>query len=214
MTDFDKDLAWSKAGRSQGSDLETVKALIPGCVELEVASVRDDQSGTDYFATLRRGARIKIDAKNRKPGASKWWTLKDGKKEEDLALERWSVMPGGDYETPQEKAKAGWTLSEQNDTDFILFKFDPSDSENVFLFSFQLLRIAFRRHINEWESQFKVGIQSSRNGYGTAWQSQCVFVPVSVVFRAVNCISLGKILIPADQFNASSFNVPINRIAP
>jgi len=140
--------------------------------------------GIDYIAKLRKGREVTIDAKCRKPGASKYW-----EEEPDLALEKWSVKP-----EPGREGKTGWTLDESKQCELILFTFDPSDCMEAFLMSFQLLRIAFRQNILKWYRRFKWDRQRSIDN-GFQWQSECVFVPVSVVEQAITEVSHGKLWI-------------------
>lgn len=173
---FEERLAWS-FGQRQESDLETIKELIPGCASVRVGTVAEDRAGIDYVAVLRRGAEIFIDAKNRSAGCSGFWT--NGP---ELALEIWSVMPDGGSQ-----GKTGWTLDEAKRTDMVLFGFDASDSDVVYLVGFQSLRIAFRNNIREWMEQFKVSIQQS-----DGWKSQSIFVPAAVVLNAIRTESIGQ----------------------
>lgn len=177
--EFQKYKSWSQ-GQRRADDLTTILAMIDGCVKVETSTIDLDRSGIDYVATLRRGARIYIDAKNRQKGCSRYW-----KGEPDLSLEIWSVMPAGKYNMPNYRAVTGWTLCERKDVDLILFKYDPSDCTKVFLVSYQLLRMAFRRNLEHWREVYHGDIQDSGK-----WQSQCVFVPVSAVFKAIEKVSV------------------------
>lgn len=167
--DFTERLTFSE-GRRQDNDLETIKTMIVGCEDVKIAPVDLDRQGVDYVATLRKGAKILIDAKARDAGCSKHWNG-----EPELALEDWSVMPENGS-----LGKVGWTLDESKMTDLILFTFAPQDTPLCYLMSFQLLRIAFRRNYDQWRRQYKNDIQDSG-----AWRSRCVFVPVSIVFAAI-----------------------------
>jgi hypothetical protein len=184
--DFQENLVFSK-GEVLSTDTETIKGMIPGCVSCEPTLEAADRNGIDFVATLRRGARIYIDSKTRKPGCSKFWKMTDGKKEPELALEKWSVLPGGKYRV--KNGKVGWTLCEQKQTDMIFFSYPPEDCRTVFLLPFQLLRIAFRKHLPEWQDRFKVDVQDS----GT-WQSEAVFVPVGCVMDAIRKVSQSTVV--------------------
>lgn len=173
--DFQERLQFSKGSR-QETDCSTIMSLLDGCASVSVASEELDRIGVDYIATLRRGAEVYIDAKTRQPGCSKYW-----KGEPELAIEIWSVMPGGKFNMPLQRAKAGWTLDESKRTDMILYTFDEQDSKIAYLMPFQSLRIAARRNYKLWMSKHKVDIQSS----GT-WQSMAVFVPSSHVIQALS----------------------------
>lgn len=167
---FEERLAFSRGVRGR-TDAETIKNLIPGCIEIKEACEELDKRGIDYIAKLRRGAEINIDLKTRDAGCSKYW--EEG--EPQIALELWSVVPknGG-------RGRAGWTLDEAKLTDYTFHTFDPSDSNEVFLLPFQLLRMAFRRNLDAWKQNFKRDVQSS----GT-WKSECVFVPAWCVLEAI-----------------------------
>lgn len=175
--DFEKKLAYSQGVR-QENDLATIKVLIDGCVSVEKTEEQEDRNGVDYVAILRRGARITIDAKTREPGCSEWWNG-----EPELAPEIWSVMPGGKFNIPRDRAKVGWTLDEAKEVDYIFCTFAPVDSDKVYLLPFQLYRMAFRRNLQEWRG-YKPGIQETKkNGY--KWQSKCLFIPASVILNAI-----------------------------
>lgn len=171
---FDDRLAYTRGVREQ-TDIEMIKAMLPGCQTVEKTPPSEDRNGVDYVATLRRGATVLIDAKTRDAGASRWWNG-----EPDIALEIWSVMPGGRYQIPRNQSKVGWTLSEHSNVDLILYTFSPQDSDLAYLLSFQLLRCAFIHNFARWKSRYKIGRQDS-----SQWESQAIFVPVSVVLGAI-----------------------------
>lgn len=170
MYDFDVMLQYSLGVREE-TDAETIKALIPGCVNVEKTAQEIDKTGVDFVATLRNGAEILVDAKTRTPGCSRYWMTGP-----ELALELWSVKPQNG-----QKGKAGWTVCEAKNVDYVLFTFHPSDTDQVFLYPFQLLRIAFRNNYFAWRRMgYKTGTQSSGS-----WQSECIFVPETVVWDSV-----------------------------
>lgn len=187
--DFQEDLALTK-GDGQNRDTAILIALIPGAVSALPASTAADKNGIDYVVTLRRGAQIFVDSKTRRIGCSKYWS-KDptGLLVPELALEKWSVMPGGKYSIHKDRSKVGWTLCTRKKTDFILYVFDPSDSKDVFLFSFQLLRLAFLAQGAAWFSTYKH--ESQDNG---KWESESVFVPAPVVQTAVALVSQATVI--------------------
>jgi len=169
--DFDTMLAYSRGVR-ESTDLYTIKALIDGCTNVSKTDTATDRAGVDYVATLRGGAKVLIDAKARTPGCSRFW--RNGP---ELALEVWSVLPN---KGKGQDGKTGWTLSESSGVHYILFTFDAADTPEVFMYPFQLLRMAFRRNLTEWKKEYKVDRQSSGQ-----WQSECVFVPEKVVWDAI-----------------------------
>lgn len=172
--DFDAKLNFS-LGEREKFDLDTLKRVITGCVRVEKTDKETDKAGVDYIATLRRGAQVLIDAKAREKGASRYW--KNG--EPELALEKWNVCP-----TATCQGKTGWTLNESSNVDLILYTFDPEDSREFYLIPFQQLRMAFVKNIWEWQARYCVKRQSSRQTTHS-WQSEAVFVPASVVIKAV-----------------------------
>ena len=170
--DFEERLAFSKGFRSERDEM-TIRNLISGCIEVRTAPKSMDLVGVDYIATLRRGATLNVDVKAREVGCSQFWS----KGEPELSLEIWSVKPeNGNI------GKAGWTLDESKVTDYTLHVFDPSDTDEVFLLPFQLLRMAFRKYLPVWSRHCRVASQSSNGGQ---WLSQCVFVRAWCVIDAI-----------------------------
>ncbi len=177
------------------SDKETIKAMLgESCVDVTKTTTDVDKTGIDYIATLRRGRMVTIDAKTREKGCSVFWKKKDDKKEPEAALEKWSVMPNGPrLNTPRSRAKPGWTLDEFKRSEMILFVWDPEDSKEAFLVPFQPLRMAFQRNIKVWMAVYKVPPpQHTVKRDGSEWESQCVFVPIGVIWQAVIDVSSGK----------------------
>lgn len=166
-------------GQRETNDIETLRALIPGCVSVVKTDAKTDRLGVDYIATLRKGTEILIDAKTRDAGASRYWSTGP-----ELALEIWSVMPGGKYRTPDGQSKVGWTLAEDKQTDMIFYTFHPSDSTETFLIPFQHLRMAFRQSWPMWSKVYRRKTQDSFK-----WQSESIFVPANVVLRAIDSVT-------------------------
>lgn len=169
--DFQERLAFSVDGRTE-DDAATIKQIVAGCVTVTKTDVQEDRSGIDYWATLRRGARIGIDLKLRSVGCSRFW--KEGP---ELALEIWSVLPDDEH-----CGKAGWTLDESKKTDYTLHRFDPRDTCMVYLLPFQLLRMAFRESLSAWKGRYR--LPDPQNS-GT-WKSQAIFIPAEVVLVAIS----------------------------
>lgn len=169
-------------GRRQATDIETIRAMLAGCVSVEATEGRsaENRAGVDYIATLRGGAVVNIDAKARESGCSRFW----GRYHNDdvipqLAVETWSVVG----------KKAGWTLDESKRTDLILYTFDPADTEACYLVGFQHLRMAFRANEADWRMAYDEKGQTSNGG---EWASRCLFVPAPVVLDAISAISIGR----------------------
>lgn len=189
MHDFKVSHQWSKSAKMQRNDIDSIMQMLSGCATVREAPEDMDRLGVDYIATLRKGAEVYIDAKARREGASRYrgWLNEDP----FLAIEIWSVMPGGKYNT--QRSKVGWTLDEQKITDLILYTFHPTDSEICYLLPFQHLRIATRRFLKNWIARYGGRIQDNRN-----FESQAVFVPASEVILAIETTYSGIAPQPAE----------------
>lgn len=173
--DFQKQLEFSQ-GIVQRTAEETIKTMLCGCVSVSKANIILDKSGIDYIATLRGGATVGIDHKARAAGCKKHW-----RQGPELALEKWSVVPSENCPT----GKPGWTLDESKATDYTLHTFAIEDTFVAYLLPFQLLRVAFRRRINQWWKSFRHELQiSTRQGSG-GWRSECIFVPAFEVLEGI-----------------------------
>lgn len=190
---FDERLAFSKARRQQW-DEATLKELFPKSVSVEKTGVELDRAGVDYVVTLRRGARLSVDAKARDVGCQRWW-----RSGPEVALEVWSVKPGGKYQTPRSRAKAGWTLDESKNVDLILFTFHPDDHEFAYARPLPLLREAFRRNLSDWSAAYKTDVQDSGR-----WESECVFVPLRVVDEAIATLACVRLVAPSELVDDAS----------
>ena len=180
--DFDERLAFSKA-RRQDSDLATLEAMFPSCLSVVKTDEAQDRAGTDYIITLRRGARITVDAKARDRGCSRFW-----KAGPEVALEVWNVKPGGKYGMPRHRGRVGWTLDEAKEIDLILFTFDQADHDFAYVRPLPLLRETFRRNYQQWAGSYKTDTQDSHR-----WESECVFVPLVAVDMAIDAMSRRKV---------------------
>lgn len=190
--DFRERVEFSKGKREQ-TDIATLRSMIDGCTSVVKTDLATDKSGVDYIATLRRGAKLHIDAKTREKGCSRYWTTGDA----ELALEKWSVIP-----TSSNHGAVGWTLCESKDLDLVFFKFHPDDCKTGYLFSYHHLRMAFRRNCLCWEGRFKVDTQTTTHN-GKEWQSQCVFVPIPVVEHAIKKVRRAPIQAEAKPIDAT-----------
>lgn len=174
--DFVERLAFSKA-RRQDSDIETLRAMFPKAVSVTKTDVDEDRAGTDYVVELRRGARLRVDAKARDKGCRRFWRAGP-----EVALETWSVKPGGKYGTAH--GRAGWALDEAKEIDLILFTFDQADHDFAYVRPLPLLRETFRRNHGDWGRQYRTDTQDSRS-----WESECIFVPLVVLDQAIEAMS-------------------------
>ena len=164
-------------GEKIDTDKQLLKDIFLGCVDVQKTSEEIDKQGIDYVVTLKDGAEVYIDVKTREKGASRYWK----NNEPELAIECWSVCPA-----INSKGRPGWTFSQKSVVDYILYTFDISDSKLNYLFPFQLLRIASQKNYYLWRTTYKCARQSSYD-----WDSEAVFVPVSVVINAINNVMKG-----------------------
>lgn len=177
--DFAEGLAFSKGARAR-TDAETLRQMIPGCDRVEHSGRSDDRKGVDYWAHIRNGRPLGIDAKARRSGCSRYWT--DGP---ELALERWSVVPAPTCPD----GVLGWTLDPAKITDLILFTFDPADTSWCYMVGLPQLRMAYLRFGRDWHGCYRSELQSTPGQ--RAYQSRCLFVPASVVLDGMREVSVG-----------------------
>lgn len=165
---FDGKLEYS-LGRQQTDDVAKIMHALHGCERVEKTDTDVDKTGVDYFAWLKGGAVVNVDAKAREPNAARYW--RQGVPE--LAIETWSVRG----------VKRGWTYNIQSPVDYILYTF--ADTDLYYFLPFQLLRTAAICNYHKWLEQYGVKSQFSRGEYGSCWESQCIFVPAPVVLDAL-----------------------------
>ena len=162
--DFARKLEFSNGANMQ-EDFHRIKNALRGCEHVEKTRTDVDRTGVDYFAHLKNGVVVKVDAKRREAGASRHW-----KGEPELAIETWSVY----------RTKIGWTFNSKSPVEYILYSFEPCDSNNYYFLPFQLLRKAAFDNGREWRDIYRERKQQSGG-----WESRCIFVPASVVLNAV-----------------------------
>ena len=144
---------------------EVLKRMIPGAKEVNKSSTEEDKQGTDWWVDTVCGERLAVDAKVREIDYSK-------RGYDDLALETWSVIG----------KKIGWTLDETKRCDFVVLLW--KDTGRFCLMSFPMLCHVFRRNVEAWRLAYGPHKQVSVCGPRT-WESECVFVPRSVVWKAI-----------------------------
>lgn len=168
--DFNKKLEFSQS--LMQNDIGIIKQAFPKCINVTKTNEAVDRTGIDYVAELQGGAKINIDVKRREKGASCFWKHN----EPELALETWSVYPDN-----INTGKPGWSVSDISNVHFILFIFDRSDSDKYYLLPYQQLRAAFINNYYDWVKRFE-----RKKQYSGDWTSEAVFVPASVVIKAIN----------------------------
>lgn len=170
MNNFYECYEYSIGNREQ-FDASLLKKAIHQCAGVEKTGEKMDKQGVDYVATLKDGSTVTIDAKTRKPGASRWWSGK----EPDLCLERYSVV---------EQKIVGWLFKQSAiHPDYILYTFDKSDTDRFYLIPYMLLRKAAFVRWRMWEQKY--GVKKQPNDSHGGYTSDAVFVPASVVIAAI-----------------------------
>ena len=165
-------------GNRQQFDISMLVEIIPNYAGAVKTGLDVDKQGVDYIVSLTDGSSVTIDAKTRKAGSSKWW--QNGV---ELCLERYSVV---------EQKKVGWLFKDSTvHPDYILYTFDRSDTDKYFLIPYLLLRKAAYRHWKEWEARY--GIKKQPNSSHGGYTSDAVFVPATVVMKAVTDEMMGTI---------------------
>lgn len=164
--DFFRQLEMSQ-GISDGHDIRTLLLdAIPGAVQAEQASNADDRIGIDWWVTLGNGKRLAVDLKVR---AEDW--ANRGK--DDLALETWSVV---------DRQVVGWTRDASKHCDRVLWVWQ--DTGRWCLIPFPELCDVFQVQWHRWAVSYGTWRQSTTRN-GRRYQSECIFVPRKVVWRAI-----------------------------
>ena len=173
--EFFERLNMSMQGLQLETDINTLQAYFPDVSCVQKTNIQQDKSGIDYIVTLKTGVQIGVDVKTRDKGCSKYWN--NGP---EIALEIWSEnWP----DWAKRENKVGWTVDSTKRCDYVMFKFEPTDSKLVYIMPFQQLNKAFRKHMREWDKRgYRRAKQKQKNA---AYYSECMFVPVKVVIDAV-----------------------------
>jgi len=164
LNDWNEKLQFSNKYIPQ--DIEMIKNYF-GAVDVEKTDLELDKAGIDYIAYLKDGAEINVDVKRRNH-PERYWTHN----EPELVLEMFSV---------REQGKEGWTLSNASNVDYILYAFDGYPS---YMIPFQQLKRVFQLNGRKWMDEYRPKEQIN-NG----WTSEAIFVPASVVLKAIQELS-------------------------
>ncbi len=163
--DFAERMVMSE-GVQVNADIESIlRGALLGVVGVRPATISEDRNGTDHWIDRVNERSLSVDVKARAQDFSV-------RGHDDLALELWSVRP--DLLT---SGKLGWTLDPRKQTDYILWIWH--DTGRWCLVPFPLLSAAFKVHFDEW-CGYKHAIQNSGR-----WESECIYVPRRVVWRAI-----------------------------
>lgn len=159
-----------KLGMSRGGAVGTViddflLNNLPGAVRITESLPGEDRQGVDKWVELVSGKRVGIDVKIGREAFAHYDTL---------PLETWSVM---------EKGIMGWTLDPNKWTDYVLWHW--INTRKFVLVPFLMLQKVFSDNAEEWKQQYRVAQQYTPSISG-GWHSECVFVPIGVVQRAMS----------------------------
>lgn len=77
----------------------------------------------------------------------------------------------------------GWTCDTGKDTDYVLW--DWTDTGRHWLVPFLPLCCAMQDNWIEWSREYKTAQQRTADGSGNGWTSEVIFVPRSVLARAI-----------------------------
>jgi len=157
---FSERMAMSDGVAAVADVRSVLLAQIPGAVNVTRAATDNDKQGIDWWVELSTARHLAIDAKVRE---SDWAATHP--REDDLALESWSVV---------EKGVVGWARDEKKKCDYVLWLW--ADTRRFCLVPFPMLCRVFSMNWQEWAKQFKTRRQfTSRNSGG--YHSECIFVP-------------------------------------
>jgi len=150
-------------GEAVNDDIaELLVSQMPGATSAERSDLKNDRQGVDWWINRASGFRLGVDVKVREKDFSQG----------DVALETWSVVEAG---------KVGWSRDPKKRTDYILWWW--IDTRRWCLVPFPLLCAVFTRLWEDWCSKYKVA-QQCTPGRRT-YHSECVFVPLRVVWAAI-----------------------------
>jgi len=166
--DFDTQMAMSNGVHEVASVESIILKHIPGSLSVKRAAAINDRSGTDYWIEMQ-GRHLSVDAKVR---YEDWWASHP--KEDDLALETWSVVD----------KKIGWTRDTNKQTDYVLWLW--KDTKRFCLLPFPCLCAVFIANWEKWRNDcgFKVKEQFTHS-YNGGWRSECVFVPRRLIWAEI-----------------------------
>jgi hypothetical protein len=162
---FDERLLMSNGVSESRNVADILLAEIPGALNVHKAHETNDRSGTDWWVE-QNGRHLSVDAKVREED----W-LATHPKDDDLALETWSVV---------EKKVIGWTRNERKRSDYILWLW--KDTGRWCLVPFPMLCKVMQRHWELWTKRYKTKQQFTPEGN---YHSECVFVPRREVWAAI-----------------------------
>jgi len=173
---FDEQMAMADDPAVKEAISAYIRQYFPGVASIERASPAEDKLGTDYWVVLESGKKLSFDIKVRKTD----YAYRDPP-QDDLALERWSVVG----------KKIGWTQDQNKQTDFILWYW--KDSGRFCILSFLKLCSVFKERMTEWIIEYmdEIHTQTTFTDHGI-YQSECVLVPREIVMQAIHAKFAGE----------------------
>lgn len=174
---FTERLQWSEGFTTTATVEGVLLSYIPGATKIVKAEREDDRNGTDWWVYRECDRTLSVDAKVR----SIDWVVAHPK-EDDLALETWSVV---------ERKVPGWTRNVKKRTDFILWLW--IDTGRWCLVPFPMLCAVFLSKWQEWSSTYRTAPQYTPD---RDYHSECVFVPRKTVWVAMYDMFGGRLTPP------------------
>lgn len=138
---------------------------------IHAAHPDNDKSGADLWIERAGKNFLAVDLKTRKKDCKTYGN-------DDVALESWSVIASA-----TNKQKIGWTIDPLKITDLVVFMW--LDTDRMTAIWFKYLFAAFITHKDEWMDAYQVDKQSTTTP-NNKWESECVFVPRSVIQGALD----------------------------
>ena len=161
---FQDRLAMSTGIAANNEVAEILVTCLPNINVVEKGQLSDDKRGVDYWAYRNGLSPLGVDCKIRELDPIQEYGS------DDLALEIWSVIG----------KKVGWTADLEKCCDYILWFFVPT--KRWVLIPFPMLQSVFLANKDTWLGLYRHARQSTDNG---RWESECVFVPRLVIWRAI-----------------------------
>lgn len=164
---FDQQLIASKGVLETCDVSQILQTHIPGCMRSEQADPEADRSGVDWWAILANGERIGVDVKHRPRDCMRFGN-------DDVALETWSVVG----------KQIGWTRDSKKKCAWVMWIW--ADTGRFLLLPFPAVCAVFSDNWKNWVDNYKTCKQTTRPTKSrSGWESECVFVPRTVLLNAV-----------------------------
>jgi len=156
---FDEQLIMSNGDIVSNDVSSILLQYIPGALSVIKSSPENDRQGVDYWVEMNTARHLAVDVKVRQDD----W-LSTHPKEDDIALESWSVV---------EKNIVGWTRDTHKRCDYILWVWKSTG--RFCLIPFPMLCHVFINKWQDWSKKYKTRKQFTPSSDG-GYHSECIFV--------------------------------------